>query len=70
MTAPVPGTLITAHVPGAFAESGTASKAAVNRRGQETGGSDTILRTLSLLPDRTYAHMRELWVALPDVPIE
>lgn len=70
MSTRVTRTLIAAHVAGAFAASGTASKAAVIRRAQETGSNDRILRTLLALPDRNYAHMRELWVALPDVPIE
>ena len=70
MTAPITRTLIAAHIAGAFAESGAASTAAIIARAQETNCGDKVLRTLHSLPDRRYATMRELWIALSHLPVE
>ncbi|MDQ1304576.1 MAG: hypothetical protein QG671_403 [Actinomycetota bacterium] len=70
MNSSITRTIIAGHVAGAFAATGAASKADMILRAQETGGNDAVLRALLALPDRTYLHMRELWTAMPDVPIE
>jgi hypothetical protein len=67
---PITRTLIAGHVVGAFAQTGSVSKADLIRRAQETDGPDGVLVTLLSLPDRSYRDLNELWTTLPDLPIE
>ena len=62
-------TLIADRLTGAF-DNVPAKKEALLAHAGGTGANDGVMLTLNRLPDRTYATLRDLWTALPDVPIE
>jgi hypothetical protein len=57
------------HVSGAFA-SGGARKADLLAVAASTKAPPPILHQLAELPDRQFAHLRDLWTLMPEVPVE
>lgn len=61
---------IAAHVAGAFAVSGDATKEALVQRANETHGNDRVIGTIEALPDRIYQGLPDLWRALADLGLD
>lgn len=69
MRYPVTRIEIANHIEAAFGPV-PASRADLIAAARDSGARDETIQLLQRLPDKQYARLRQLWVDLPDVPVE
>jgi hypothetical protein len=66
---PVTRSEIADHIEDAFVGAGAADRAELIEAARRSGARGEVIATLERLPDRRYAGLRQLWTALPELPV-